>query len=231
MSELIESKLAWRGQVEWHDFEGLRLLIQSLSHLVVWFFHQWTKRWPTPFLVVAGGPKSGNWRFLPGHLMLESWCINLSNKSLLKYEWKFSVDHTNVGEAESQVNTFIILNKINDGSEKCFKCIYGHVLAHGCSLGYWYWIRVDGSETFLIDWVLANGWRDLFFTIESHKVVLDLWVNYENWLQVMNICPLGSFSENIHFRTNCTVRNLWQFCLNVIRKTSEVLHIYTSTCL
>ena len=79
--------------------------------------------------------------------------------------------------------------------------------------------------------MLADGRRDLFLAVETHEVILNLWIDNKYWFQMMNIASLESLRENIHFRTDSSVRNLWQFCLHVISKASEVLHIHTFTSL
>ena len=71
----------------------------------------------------------------------------------------------------------------------------------------------------------------MFLTIETYKMILNLRVDNEYWLEMMNVASLESFRENIHFRTDSSVRNLRKFCLHVISKASEVLHIHTSSCL
>lgn len=59
-------------------------------------------------------------------------------------------------------------------------------------------------------------------------MVLNYWVYNEDWFQVMNVGPLSSLGENVHFGANSSIRNLGQLSLHIESEASEILYIYTA---
>lgn len=161
--------------------------------------------------------------------MLKAGCTYLLGEALLEDEGKLFVHEAYVCEAEGEIDVFVIFNKINDGFEEGVQGVYRHVLAHACASSYWHWVGVDGTESLLINRVLANCGRNLFFTIEADQVVLDLRINNEHGPQVMNVAPLKSLRENVHFWANSSICNLRQFCFTMESKATKVLHVHAPT--
>lgn len=79
--------------------------------------------------------------------------------------------------------------------------------------------------------MLADGWRNLLLAIEANQVVLDLGIDDEDWLQMVDIAPLESLSENVQFRTDGSVSYFRQLSLNLIREAAKVFNVYTSASL
>lgn len=57
-SQLLEAESAGGRQVERHDFEGGRFLVQRLRHLVVWLLHQGAESGHAPLLIIRSRPQS-----------------------------------------------------------------------------------------------------------------------------------------------------------------------------
>ncbi len=122
---------------------------------------------------------------------------------------KVSIGNSHIAESPCQIDIFVVFNQVLDGQEESVEGINNYVLTEMCSCGNRYWIGVNSSETFLVDRVLTDGWGDLFFSWVSYEVILEDWVNNENWLQMMNILSLLPLSENVDLWTNRSSRNLW----------------------
>ena len=176
---------------------------------MIWLLHQVAQSRLIPFWIVAGGPECRNWRGLSGHRVLERWVCNILNKTLFENNLKVSASNSNIAESPCQVDIFVILNQVLDGQEEGVQGINDYVLSEMSSCGNRYWVGINSSETFLVDRVLTDGWGDLLFSWVSHEVILEHWVNDENWFQVMNIFSLLSLRKNVDLWTNGSSGNLW----------------------
>ena len=59
-------------------------------------------------------------------------------------------------------------------------------------------------------------------------MILNFWIHYEDWFQMMDIASLKPLGEDILFGVNSSIRNLGQLCLTVESEASEPFHIYTA---
>lgn len=176
---------------------------------MIGFLHQIAQCRFIPFFIVAGGPKSRNWRGLSGHRVLERWICDTLNKTIFEGNLKVSASNSNIAESPCQVDIFVIFNQVLDGQEEGVQGIDNYVLTEMCSCGNRYWIGINSSETFLVDRVLTDGWGDLLFSWVSYEVILEDRVNDENWLQMMNILSLLPLSEKVDLWTNRSSGDLW----------------------
>lgn len=83
-----------------------------------------------------------------------------------------SISESHVAEAKCKINIFVKLYEIVDGQENSVQGISYNIFAEHCGSCNWYRICVDGSVALLENRVLAVGWVDFLFAIESLQVVL-----------------------------------------------------------
>lgn len=73
--------------------------------------------------------------------------------------------------------------------------------------------------------MLANCGRDLLLSWVSDKVVLQEWIDHEDWLQVMNILSFHALGPDVDLRTNRSLSNLGELSLHIVGEGSELLDV------
>ena len=139
---------------------------------MVWFSDETSESRLSPCLSIRCFPESWNWRFLSNHLVFESGCSNGSAKTISELHVQPFIAASNITETKCKVNVFIVLDQIFDGQENSVESISDNICTKHGSSSNWNWIGINASKTFLINRVLTDCWRNLFFSWVSGKMIL-----------------------------------------------------------
>ena len=147
------------------------LLGQSLGNCLVWLLDHVSEGRPLEHLVGVGLPKCGNRGVHSLHFILEFIAGHVLRQVLGKNYFEFTVAHLDIAEAELQGNIFVVNHdQILESLENCVECISDHINSHLASLGDWHWVSINGTESLLVDGVLAASWGDLLLKVVANQV-------------------------------------------------------------